>query len=331
MKRIYCFVILMIFPALVSAEVVTLKSGVVIEGKINERSADYIKIDSRGEDVTYFADEIASIEGDVAKDDAGVSQESAADELISEVLSVSGLKEQIAQYPGIVKQSVEKAGEGKNPEVYGLVSKVILENFSAETIYREVLNKVRERYNKNNLTLMRDFFKSPLASKIVAMELAAGGPEHIEELQSYARSLENNPPISARLEAVKRLSAAAKVSDMSVAVALELGFAVIKAINASDIVTPDKKQDQAGLDNIKNQMREQLVESVGGSAIVSLLYMYRSLPDEELEQYTVFYESPVGRWFVNILEQAYMEAFAVIAERTAESMVDVVKNARLIR
>lgn len=331
MKRLYLSFVLLILPGFVSAEVVTLKSGVVIEGKINERSQDHIKIDSRGEDVTYFADEIASIEASLSAEQSTASQESAANELILEVLSVSGIKEQIMQYPDIVKQSVERAAVGKNPEAYGLVSKVILENFSAEIIYQEVLNKVRERYNKNNLTLVRDFFKSPLASRIVAMELAAGGSEHGEALHLYARSLESSPPHPLRLEAVKRLSAAAKVADLSVAVTLELEFSVLKAINSSDMLTPDKKLDQSGLENLKNQMREQLLEPVGNSTIISLLYAYRSLSDEELEQYTVFYESPVGRWFVDIWEEACMEAFAGIAERIAGSMADVIKNARLIR
>ena len=45
------------------AETVILKSGKTVEGKLIEKTNMYIKIDLQGVPVTYFLDEIESIDG----------------------------------------------------------------------------------------------------------------------------------------------------------------------------------------------------------------------------------------------------------------------------
>ena len=52
-----------LFPITIFAETIILKSGQKIEGKIIEKTNDYIKIDFYGVSLTYFLDEIESIDG----------------------------------------------------------------------------------------------------------------------------------------------------------------------------------------------------------------------------------------------------------------------------
>lgn len=56
-------IILFLFPILVSAETITLKSGKTVEGKLIEKTDKYIKIDFQGIPLTYYLDEIESIDG----------------------------------------------------------------------------------------------------------------------------------------------------------------------------------------------------------------------------------------------------------------------------
>ena len=51
------------FPAFVFAETIVLKSGKSVEGKLIEKTDKYIKIDFMGVPLTYFFDEIESIDG----------------------------------------------------------------------------------------------------------------------------------------------------------------------------------------------------------------------------------------------------------------------------
>lgn len=59
------------FPALSFAETIILKSGEEIEGKVIEKTDKYIKIDFEGVQLTYFFDDIKTIEGEeITKEDS---------------------------------------------------------------------------------------------------------------------------------------------------------------------------------------------------------------------------------------------------------------------
>jgi len=55
-------IICLIFPIIVFAETVVLKSGKTVEGKLIEKTDKYIKIDFQGVPLTYFSDEIESVD-----------------------------------------------------------------------------------------------------------------------------------------------------------------------------------------------------------------------------------------------------------------------------
>jgi hypothetical protein len=64
-KTVYFFVFLLVFTESLWAQIVTLKSGKILEGKILEQTDDYIKIDvDIGIPLTYFYDQIESIRFD---------------------------------------------------------------------------------------------------------------------------------------------------------------------------------------------------------------------------------------------------------------------------
>jgi len=65
MKRVIVFLpLLLLSPiSLISAETIVLKSGKSVEGKIIERAGNYVKVDIEGVPITYYLDEIKSVNG----------------------------------------------------------------------------------------------------------------------------------------------------------------------------------------------------------------------------------------------------------------------------
>jgi len=95
MKKIILIILLLILPSFSFAETLVLKSGQRIEGKIVEKTDDYIKVDFQGIVLTYFLDEISNIDG------LPISQET----INSKAYLAKRLQE------GIVMISAEKNGE----------------------------------------------------------------------------------------------------------------------------------------------------------------------------------------------------------------------------
>lgn len=63
-KLLLLTVFFLIFVSLASADTLTLKSGETVEGTIIEQTADAVKIDVYGVQVTYFLDEVDQINGE---------------------------------------------------------------------------------------------------------------------------------------------------------------------------------------------------------------------------------------------------------------------------
>ncbi|MDO8489205.1 MAG: hypothetical protein Q7S42_03735 [Candidatus Omnitrophota bacterium] len=62
-KRFLILLLVLGFPISIFAETIILKSGKTVEGKIIEKTDKYIKIDFQSVPLTYFTDEIESIDG----------------------------------------------------------------------------------------------------------------------------------------------------------------------------------------------------------------------------------------------------------------------------
>ena len=62
-RRLHVLAVLLMWPTVVYAETVVLKSGRTLEAKVLERTDTRVRLDLAGVPVTYFVDEIASIDG----------------------------------------------------------------------------------------------------------------------------------------------------------------------------------------------------------------------------------------------------------------------------
>ena len=62
-RMLVLIVILFLSISSVYAETIVLKSGYTVEGKLLEKTDKYIKIDFQGVPITYFLDEVESIDG----------------------------------------------------------------------------------------------------------------------------------------------------------------------------------------------------------------------------------------------------------------------------
>ncbi|MDD3345880.1 MAG: hypothetical protein PHO34_05610 [Candidatus Omnitrophica bacterium] len=79
-KTVFCFLFCCFLLPVLHAESIVLKSGQKIEGEVIERTGDHIKVDFFGVPLTYFFNEIESIDGQpVSAQETAVRQEAASE------------------------------------------------------------------------------------------------------------------------------------------------------------------------------------------------------------------------------------------------------------
>lgn len=141
------------------------------------------------------------------------------------------------------------------------------------------------RSNLANCAPALAFFESPLGRKISAAETLA--TRH-DQLAQYANGLPRQQASAQRRQIIQRLSQALPAREAGAEVSLAL--AGVAADSLSQMLPGLLGQGNGLLEG----QRQNLMQQIGADLDNTLLYVYRSLSDAELQQFADFAESPAG-------------------------------------
>lgn len=138
-----------------------------------------------------------------------------------------------------------------------------------------------------------DFFKSKLGEKISTAEVTASHPQ---QLNRYAEGLPLIQAEATRRLLIRHLAKALPASQAAAEVTLALGS--VAADSLSQMLPGLMGSEQASA--LLNTQRQRLIRQMDNNIDNSLLHVYQSLSDPELEEFVSFAQSPDG--------QAYYQA-----------------------
>ena len=323
-------------------ETIYLKDGRKIEAKIIEQTDQSVRVDWYGVPVTYWLDEIERIEASGSSVEAPtiapaeadvpvapdapptvVAHDPDATALITHVLQASGLAQQLDQ---LAAQSGAQFDERvKSDERFAKLSpaqrehirQVMAEAFQKGTLLQSMMSAFTERFDREKLQQVVEWLGSPLAKRMTALEEAHPDPEAARE---FMAALQQSPPPEGRLALVRRLDEAVGFTESALAMALGVMATAGQTLQASGRVSADEVQ--AEMAKVRQQFQAQYRDLIRANVLARLLFTYRAAPDDELEQYVAYWESPTGRWFsrlaIDALTRAETQAFEVMMRRFTE-------------
>lgn len=238
--------------------------------------------------------------------------------LIDEALEVSGARKQLLQIPAAVEAQVAERRAEMKPADYTALTQIIAESYRAETLYQGVRETFKSRFDEPRLLAARQAFSSPLFRKISDLEAQAGTPEATPRIREFVGEFRRQPPSQDRVALVRRVDEATGATDVN----LDALIATVRGIAlALDPLLPPEKRLKAGqLEQLLAQMRTNLRPSLNNEVLLTLLYAYRTVPDEDLRQYLEFLESDTGRWFNQVFREGLLTTMAAAAENAGKRM-----------
>ena len=137
------------------------------------------------------------------------------------------------------------------------------------------------------------FFQSPLGSKVVAAEVSV---TRRDQLALHAQGLPRSNAGATRRQLTRQLAQALPAQEAGAEVSLAL--AGVAADSLSQMLPGLLGGGQA--QELLGSQRQRLMEQIGSDLENTLLYVYRDLSEQELQQFVGFAQSPQG--------QAYYQA-----------------------
>jgi hypothetical protein len=233
---------------------------------------------------------------------------------IDEILALSGFR---AQLPAVARslgaEYLARLAQLDDRD-RARVAQIVTRQFVPEQMFAAAREEFRRRMDNSQLDTMAAWFRSPLALKITALEIAASGPDTAPKIASFVTGLKASPPTAARAELVQRLDWVTGTIDESTDLSLAIAVSVQRAAASG---APADRRPRGGLvERGVEEMRARITGAIREDVFGQMLYIYAPLTDAELKAYVDFAASPAGRAFGRSVRGALIRIVRDAADRT---------------
>lgn len=232
-----------------------------------------------------------------------VTSEQAA---VDEVLKLSGLDDFARALPVTFLNGLDQQRGQIDAEIFPRLRLAFEHAFTTETLRAEMAAALAERADPERFAVAIAWLKTPLARKLTELENDAQRPESAERVGEFGASLATHPPSDSRQALIDRLDRALGGTEFGLKAQSGFVRAMLESVNP--LLPEENRKSPEQIETVIQQTRQQLGAMVEQQVRVGMLYTYREVPDEELEQYIEFWETDDGQWLSEAMRAAVLRA-----------------------
>ncbi|HEB63705.1 MAG TPA: hypothetical protein ENJ07_04420 [Gammaproteobacteria bacterium] len=239
-------------------------------------------------------------------------------EIIDQIMFESGMDESIEQIGGMAAMgSKQPPPPMVKIEDYEKFTANIAQVLDPVAIRKIIVDYLNENYEEKPFSEFLAFLKTPLAQEMTALELAAQMPEAQQEMMRTRDTMmrEVSPR---RLAVVRQIDDATGATETMVDMQMMMGEIVQR--NMNKIMPREHRMPEAQLEQMLEQGRMQSMFPARQYIEVNMVYAYRSVDDETLNDYLEVYQSEMGQWATKLFKNAWMTVSENIGNDMAELM-----------
>ncbi|WP_454870651.1 DUF2059 domain-containing protein [Pseudomonas lini] len=219
-----------------------------------------------------------------------------------QLYKVAGWPEQRAHFNDALSAAQQRYQNSLPPAVFQALVNNSNQRFAPKAMDQRAEAQLRKKLADPKPALT--FFQSPLGKKIVAAELLA---TRRDQLAKNAKGLPKMQASDTRQLIIGHLAQALPAREAGAEVSLAI--AGVAADSLSSMIPGLLGGGQA--QGMLNGQRQRLMEQIGADLNNTLLYVYRDLSDEELEEFATFAESIEGKAYYQAALAAIRAGLAV--------------------
>ncbi|AIR88644.1 DUF2059 domain-containing protein [Pseudomonas cremoricolorata] len=221
---------------------------------------------------------------------------------LDQLYKAAGWADQRAHFTDAVGAAQQRYRNSLPPAVFQALVNNSNQRFQAQAMDRRAQAQLRATLPDPTAALT--FFQSPLGRKVVAAELLATRKDQL------AKNAEGLPKIQAsdnRLLLIDHLARALPAREAGAEVSLAIAGVAADSLSSMLPGLFGGGQAQGMLDG----QRQRLMQQIGSDLNNTLLYVYRDLSDNELEEFATFAESAEGKAYYQAALAAVRAGLAV--------------------
>lgn len=221
------------------------------------------------------------------------------EQLVDELIDLSGLKQQIPRVPSEYMTLVDQVLVGldrRNPMPKNMrreLRQSFVDALSSERFEPQIRSRLLDTLSQDTSIATVNWLRSDLGKKITAAEVSVGSAERSVQLATFMLRLQLERPTPERLQLVRRIQEITQGSEMATNAWEAIIGAIARALEGG--LRGDKLQTKEKLEQFMASIRGSIKGMFEQGQIFETLFTYQTVTDEELKQYAEFLETPAGR------------------------------------
>lgn len=242
---------------------------------------------------------------------------------IDKLMALSGINKQVASFPDQVKagflQGASQGGIGE--ERVSRILESADNTIMPATILSEMRSSLAASLNDEETATLLKWYESDIGRRVTAAEEAASTPEAYEKMMKNAQMLMENDK---RVQMAMRIDELVGGTKMGMEMQESSSVAIYSAMMAA--MEPGKPVDleayKKEMEKIEPQMREQMQSLV----IVSFLYTYQPIGDDDMAKYEAFLSRPTTKKFNDSALSGLARGFDKVVKDWAGELAVIMKS-----
>ncbi len=227
------------------------------------------------------------------------SAKAISDDNVKQYLALSGIDSALDGIPAQMNAMGQQMQiTVKDPAQAQRVVDLLLNAWQIEEVRQIVAEHVKENFSTAEMKSLLTWLKSDLARRIKAAEAKAAAPNFNQEFMAYVAQLQTTPPTTARVQAIRRFIDTTHIVDHSLNIVMSVAQGTMEGLNAAN---PEQAVSDEQIRTQLSQMQITMRPALEQQMVMVSYYIYQQLTEQEIEQYSKFYQQPLGQKELDIM------------------------------
>ena len=247
---------------------------------------------------------------------------------VERLLDATGLKHQARLVAFQTRETLHGNLGGQDAADRERVGAITGRHLHPDAFYGLLRSEFSRHVDEARLNETLAWYGTPIGRRVAVAEVRHYASDHRRELEEFIAGLVANRPSPARLALLGRLDAAAGATEGSLDLFVAINRSILRVV--APFLPVGQRLGAGQLESQARQIRLHLQEALKQLNLVTMLFLYQGLTDDELRGYIEFMESEAGAWYGAAARRAIVATVATAVERTAAELVRVVPPERWV-
>ena len=227
------------------------------------------------------------------------SAKAISDDNVKQYLALSGIDSALDGIPAQMSAMGQQMQiTVKDPAQAQRAVDLLLNAWQIEEVRLIVAEHVKENFSTAEMKSLLTWLNRDLARKIKSAEEKAAAANFNQELMAYMAQLQTTPPTTARVQVIRDFIDTTHIVDHSLNIVMSVAQGTMEGIN---VANPEQAVSDEQIQTQLSQMQIMMRPALEQQMVMVSYYIYQQLTEQEIVQYTKFYQQPLGQKELDIM------------------------------